>query len=112
MKLDHCFCCLVLCLLIISYPLQYLRRAVLKLQLSMKNLLHTLSLCALTFFAAESKANTFYVSPSGSDSNPGTIDKPFKTWQKLSSVLKAGDTGYIRGGTYTSPLSPAQVIGL
>ena len=72
----------------------------------MKNVLNTLSFCALIFFAAESKANTFYVSTAGSDSNPGTITSPFKTWQKLSSILKAGDTGYIRGGTYKSPVSP------
>jgi len=70
----------------------------------MKNLLTTLSLTLLVF-AINSKANTHYVSTTGSDSNPGTIASPFKTWTKLASVLSAGDTGYIRGGTYTSPVS-------
>src|SRR6478672_5831606 len=64
---------------------------------------HCLSFCVLTFFATESKANTYYVSTSGSDSNPGTTGKPFASWQRLSSVLHAGDTAYIRGGTYRTP---------
>lgn len=51
-------------------------------------------------------ASKFYASPSGLDSNPGTIGSPFKTWQKLASVLHAGDTGFLRGGTYTSPVAP------
>jgi hypothetical protein len=45
-------------------------------------------------------AKEYYCSPTGSDSNPGTIDKPFATWEKLGSVLVAGDIGYVRGGTY------------
>src|SRR5690349_21755091 len=63
-------------------------------------------LLTLLVLAINTKATTYYVSPSGSDSNPGAINSPFKSWQKLSSVLKAGDTGYLRGGTYKSPLSP------
>lgn len=47
-------------------------------------------------------ANTYYMSPTGSDSNPGTIASPFKTLTKLTSVLSAGDIGYVRGGTYQS----------
>jgi hypothetical protein len=47
-----------------------------------------------------------YCSPGGSDGNTGTIGAPFKTWAKLFSVLNAGDTGYVRGGTYTSPFAP------
>ncbi len=45
-------------------------------------------------------AKEYYCSPSGKDSNPGTIDKPFATWEKLASMLVAGDIGYVRGGTY------------
>jgi hypothetical protein len=44
--------------------------------------------------------NTYYVSPTGNDANPGNIDAPFATWEKLSSILTAGDLAYIRGGTY------------
>jgi hypothetical protein len=46
--------------------------------------------------------STYYVATNGSDSNPGTIDQPFATWEKLSSVMVAGDLAYIRGGTYRS----------
>src|SRR4029078_12383470 len=49
---------------------------------------------------------TYYVDSAGSDSNPGSIGSPFLTWAKGASVLTAGDTCLIRGGTYTSPLAP------
>src|ERR1035437_9288541 len=45
-------------------------------------------------------AATYYVSPSGSDSNPGTIGQPFFTLNKAWSVVSAGDIIYMRGGTY------------
>jgi hypothetical protein len=43
----------------------------------------------------------YYVSPSGKDTNPGTIDRPFKTIQTGVDRLTAGDTLYVRGGTYS-----------
>jgi len=45
---------------------------------------------------------TYYVATNGSDSNPGTIDKPFATWGRLTGIMAAGDVAYIRGGTYRS----------
>ena len=45
-------------------------------------------------------AGTYYVSPSGNDSNPGTFDAPWGTIQKACNVLSAGDTAFIRGGVY------------
>ena len=36
----------------------------------------------------------------GSDSNPGTLDKPWEHVQKAVSVLQPGDTCIIRGGRY------------
>lgn len=42
----------------------------------------------------------YYVAPNGSDSNPGTILKPFKTWQKAVDVATPGKLIYLRGGTY------------
>lgn len=53
---------------------------------------------------------TYYVSTTGSDSNPGTISQPFLTWEHLASVLVAGDTAYIRGGTYHAGKSAATSI--
>ena len=35
---------------------------------------------------------SFYVSPKGKDSNPGTFNKPFKTISKASKEMQAGDT--------------------
>lgn len=50
---------------------------------------------------AASSGTTYYVSSSGSDSNPGTsINAPFQTIQKAADVAVAGDTVFIRGGTY------------
>lgn len=49
----------------------------------------------------------YYVSPNGSDSNPGTIDAPFKTITKARDIVRtinSNMTGdiyvYLRGGTY------------
>jgi hypothetical protein len=45
-------------------------------------------------------AATYYVSPSGDDSNPGTIDQPWQTIQHAADTVTAGNTVYIRRGTY------------
>lgn len=42
----------------------------------------------------------YYVSPSGSDTNPGTESLPFKTITKAIDAAKTGDTIYVRAGTY------------
>lgn len=47
-----------------------------------------------------SNGNTYYVATNGSDSNPGTDALPFKTIQKAANTVAAGDTVYIRTGTY------------
>lgn len=57
----------------------------------------------LLFWANFVHADTFYVSTTGNDANPGTINSSFLTIGKLNSVLTAGDIAYIRGGTYLSP---------
>jgi hypothetical protein len=43
----------------------------------------------------------YYVSASGYDTAIGTITRPFKTIEKLITVISPGDLAYIRGGTYT-----------
>ena len=50
---------------------------------------------------APAASGDFYVSPSGSDSNPGTADRPFRTIQKAADVAGAGKTVIVRDGTYT-----------
>jgi len=42
----------------------------------------------------------YYVSTSGSDSNPGTITQPWKTIQHAANTVSAGDYVYVRGGQY------------
>jgi MYXO-CTERM domain-containing protein len=55
----------------------------------------------LGFFAAKNAfAAEYYVSTTGSDSNPGTQASPFATLTKGVSSAGAGDTVYIGGGTY------------
>ena len=45
-------------------------------------------------------ANTYYVAPTGSDSNAGTMTAPFATLQKANDAAAAGDTILLRAGTY------------
>jgi hypothetical protein len=42
----------------------------------------------------------YYVSPSGSDSNSGTVGSPFATLSKAVSTAASGATIVLRGGTY------------
>jgi parallel beta-helix repeat protein len=55
--------------------------------------------------ATSSNAATYYVATNGSDSYPGTINQPFKTIKKGISVLSAGDTLYIRAGSYPEAIN-------
>jgi MYXO-CTERM domain-containing protein len=52
------------------------------------------------FAANHALAAEYYVSTTGSDSNPGTQASPFATLTKGVSSAGAGDTVYIGGGTY------------
>jgi uncharacterized protein YjdB len=60
-----------------------------------------ISICTV-FLTAPSivQATTYYVSPSGNNGNPGNIKNPFLTIQHGVDVLRAGDTLFVRGGTY------------
>lgn len=49
-------------------------------------------------------ADLYYVSPSGNDSFPGTLEMPFATFAKACSVAGPGDTVFVRGGTYRERL--------
>lgn len=48
----------------------------------------------------------YYVSPGGDDGNNGTAGAPFKTIAKASLVMTAGDTCYLRAGTYRETITP------
>jgi hypothetical protein len=64
-------------------------------------ILFCISSCSLA------QAATYYVSPTGSDTNPGTISQPFATLQEAHDIANPGDTIYMRGGTYQFSLGQA-----
>jgi Right handed beta helix region len=47
-----------------------------------------------------SRGRVFYVSQAGSNSNPGTRVRPWRTVQKAINSLKPGQTALVRGGVY------------
>lgn len=47
-----------------------------------------------------SNATNYYLSPTGSDSNPGTLAAPYWTLNKAWTVIAPGDTVFMRGGSY------------
>ncbi len=53
-----------------------------------------------SFCISLSHAATFYVAPTGSDSSTGSLSSPFKTLTKAGTMVAAGDTIMLRGGTY------------
>ncbi|MCR5028322.1 MAG: DUF1565 domain-containing protein, partial [Fibrobacter sp.] len=55
---------------------------------------------ALGLLASSAFASSYYVSTTGSDSNAGSYSAPFATLTKANAVVTAGDTVWIRGGTY------------
>ena len=50
-------------------------------------------------------AADYYVSTTGKDNNPGTIEKPFRSISKAAENLSPGDTCYIREGRYHQSFS-------
>jgi len=61
----------------------------------------------LTGFISPAFSNIYYVANNGSDTNAGTITQPFLTIQRGQTAAVAGDTVYIRGGTYV--MTTAQI---
>ena len=51
--------------------------------------------------------STYYVATSGSDTNTGSLDHPFRTIQRAANLVEPGDTVLIRGGTYRETVKPA-----
>lgn len=45
-------------------------------------------------------ATSYYVASTGSDTNPGTSSKPWRTIQKAANTATPGSTVYVRGGVY------------
>src|SRR5215470_5041338 len=60
----------------------------------------TATLAGPVLAAGSAGATEYYVAPNGSDSNAGTMAAPWATLQKGVNTAVAGDTVWIRGGTY------------
>jgi parallel beta-helix repeat protein len=56
--------------------------------------------------ASACNGTVYYVAPTGSDSNQGTEDQPWRTIQKAADTLVSGDTVYIKAGTYQERVEP------
>jgi hypothetical protein len=64
-----------------------------------------ITLLLLSFlFILPTNAATYYVSKTGSNSNPGTFAQPWLTLTYAESKMKSGDDLYIRAGTYNELL--------
>lgn len=48
-------------------------------------------------------SKTYFVSPNGSDSNPGTLAQPFASMYHVTKVLQAGDVAIFENGQYSEP---------
>lgn len=57
-------------------------------------------------FPIPTKENVFYVALNGKDSNPGTLEMPWRTIQKAADSLVAGEMVYIRDGVYSERVRP------
>ncbi|MCU1309731.1 MAG: hypothetical protein JWO20_856 [Candidatus Angelobacter sp.] len=57
---------------------------------------------ALALTTPPVNANQFYVSPAGSDLNPGTDTRPFRTIQTAANIVNPGDVVIVEDGTYSN----------
>jgi parallel beta-helix repeat protein len=64
------------------------------------------SFLIILFTVANGYGADYFVSKTGNDSNPGTETQPWKTIQKAANTLAAGDTVYIKSGTYKERVVP------
>src|SRR3989344_9429340 len=76
-----------------------------------KKIIFIQSIVVFTFLTLYSSVNaaTYFISPSGSDSNPGTESQPWKTIERAvsSSSLSPGDVvNAMAGSYYVDPNAP------
>ena len=55
----------------------------------------------------KSSSNSYYVTKTGNDNNPGTSSQPWLTIQKAARTVVAGDTVNIQAGTYNEKVTPS-----
>jgi len=54
----------------------------------------------LALFTARAYATTYFIAPTGADTNLGTSNSPFATIMRAQTAANSGDIVYLRGGTY------------
>ncbi len=64
------------------------------------NLKMGLTAAAIALLSQSAMASVYYVAPNGNDANAGSKDKPFASLNKANTKVVAGDTVWVRGGTY------------
>jgi hypothetical protein len=55
---------------------------------------------------------TYYISPTGSDRNIGSVSEPFKTIQKAADIVDPGDTVVAQDGIYTDTDGDGRIVNL
>jgi len=70
------------------------------------NILKTILILIFSIIHFTSFAANYYISKTGSDTNPGTLSQPWATISKANNTLQAGDTVYIREGNYNEIIEP------
>jgi hypothetical protein len=68
--------------------------------LKLKLTLSAFILASSIFSTIAAHAATYYVSTTGSNSNPGTKAQPWRTVAHAVNTMVAGDTTYVKGGVY------------
>ncbi len=64
------------------------------------------ALLGMMVFATAAPAAVYCVATNGSDTNPGTAAQPWRTITKAANTLRAGDTVYVKAGTYAERVVP------
>jgi signal peptidase I len=85
------------------------------LQMKMGKLLKCYSIVislVIIFGIGEALAATYYVSPTGNDSNSGLIGAPFKTIQRAADIVNPGDTVVVKNGIYTDTNGDNSIVKL
>ena len=72
----------------------------------MKTLFLSLTIFLFISLNGSTYASTYYVAKTGNDSNPGSEAQPWLSIQQAANTLVAGDTVYIKAGTYNERVVP------
>jgi len=65
------------------------------------------AVAAMLLMGVRSQGAVYSVATQGSDTNQGTIHRPFRTIQQAAQVMKPGDTCFVRAGVYRETVRPA-----